>query len=67
MDRLQFGWHHQLAAHDARLIGKALAIASLRAVRRSSFVNHTDNPLGLTAGRQARLVEAGAFIGPTLF
>jgi hypothetical protein len=26
MDRLQFGWHHQLAAYYTRLIEKALAI-----------------------------------------
>ena len=36
MDRLQFGWHHQLAAYHTRLIGKALAIPSLDAA--SSFV-----------------------------
>jgi len=37
MDGLQFGRHHQLAADDAWLIGKALAIASLGADRLSSF------------------------------
>jgi hypothetical protein len=40
MDGLQFGWHHHLAADDARLVGKALAIASLDTGLLSSFVGH---------------------------
>ncbi len=43
MNLLQLRRHHQLAADDAGLIGKVLAIASMGADWLSSFVGH-DTP-----------------------
>ncbi len=40
MNLLQLRRHHQLAADDAGLIGKVLAIASMGADWLSSFVGH---------------------------